>query len=248
MSHQMYSVMAASNARETLHPPPCASTWPVARTRFLCFSHGVKTSVIGRVVGSALVSTALLVALGASAGAVTGVVPKSTVEANSAKVLAQETGQELPKVVCRSGLKAKIGASIHCTVTPHGSTTKYPATVTVRSLHNGVANFHIQVGQAIGAANKVEFCHDNALLLQATFVAQTPADLIPIFKANKSTILDFQATAPSSIVAAAGTLVQAARTAVNTGNANEFTTAAVQNAASQVNAFCGQNPDGSPVG
>jgi hypothetical protein len=103
-------------------------------------SHKVKTSRIGRIIGATLVSTALLVAFGASANAATGVVPKSAVEAISAKVLAQETGQKLPKVVCPSGLKAKIGASIHCTVTPHGSTTKYPATVTVRSLHNGVAN------------------------------------------------------------------------------------------------------------
>ena len=209
----------------------------------------VSTALVSTaLVSTALVSTALFVALGTSAGASTGVVPKSTVEANTAKALAQETGQKLPKVVCPSGLKAKIGASIHCTVTPYGSTMKYPATVTVRSLHKGVASFHIQVGQAIGAANKVEFCRDNAHLLQATYVAQTPADLIPIFKANEATIVDFQATAPSAIVAAAGTLVQAARTAVNTGNANGFTTSAVQNAASQVNAFCGQNPDGSPIG
>jgi len=211
-------------------------------------SHKVKTSRIGRIIGATFVSTALLVTFGASANAAPAVVLKSTVEAITAKVLAHETGQKLPKVVCPSGLKAKVGASIHCTVTPLGSSTKYPATVTVRSLHNGVANFHIQVGQAVGAANKVEFCHDNALLLQATYVAQTPADLIPIFKANESTIHDFQATAPASIVAAAGTLVQAARTAVTTGNANGFTTAAVQNAASQVNAFCGQKPDGSPIG
>jgi hypothetical protein len=195
-----------------------------------------------------LACAALLGAYSASAGAAAGQVSKSVVEAQAAKVLAAQTGQPLPHVTCPGGLPGRVGASIKCTLTPKGSTTKYPVTVTVRSIHGGTANFYVQVGQAIGAANKTEFCKDNAILDQATSVAQTPSDLIPILKANESTILDFQATAPSKIVVDAGKLVQAARNAIKTGNANAFTTKAIMKAGANVDAFCGQNPDGSPAG
>jgi len=108
-------------------------------------------------------------------------------------------------------------------------------------------HFFVQVGQAVGAANKVKFCQDNAILDRVTQAAQTPAQLIPIFEANERTILDFQSTAPSAIVAEAGKLIEAARNAITTGNADVFATAPVQQAGAAVNAYCGQNPDGSPI-
>jgi hypothetical protein len=208
----------------------------------------MKSSRVARLVTAGFVFAALLGAYSASAAAAMGQVPKRVVESQAAKVLAAQTGQPLPRVTCPGGLQGRVGASIKCTLTPKGSTAKYPVTVTVRSIHGGTAHFYVQVGQAFGAANKTEFCKDNAILDQATSVAQTPSALVPIFEANESTIIDFQATAPSKIVVDAAKLVQAARKAINTGNANAFTTKAIMKAGADVDAFCGQNPDGSPVG
>jgi hypothetical protein len=188
--------------------------------------------------------------LGLSAGSVSaspGQVPKSVVQSQAAKVLAAETGQPLPTVTCPSGLTATVGTSIRCTLIPKGSTARYPVKVTVNSVKGGTAHFEVSVGQAIGAGNKTEFCHDNAVLDQVTAVAKKPSDLIAIFKDNESTISDFQATAPSSIASAAGTLALAAGNAIRSDNANAFTTAKLIKASAQVNAFCGQNADGSPV-
>jgi Domain of unknown function (DUF4333) len=207
----------------------------------------VNSASFRRVLAAAFVGAALLGTYSTAAGAAAGQVPKGVVESHAAKVLAQETGQPLPHVVCPSGLKAKVGASIKCTLTPQGTTTQYPVRVTVQSIHNGVVRFHVQVGQAIGAGNKIQFCKDNAQLDMATSAAQTPSDLIPIFRANAATILDFQANAPAAIVVDAGTLVAAAKHAVDTGNASAFTTSAIQTAGAHVDAFCGQNPDGSPI-
>jgi hypothetical protein len=67
----------------------------------------------------------------------------------------------------------------------------YPVKVTVHAIDGDAANFFVQVGQP-GAANKTEFCKGNAILDQATEVAQSPADLIPIFESNAGTILDFE--------------------------------------------------------
>ena len=53
-------------------------------------------------------------------------------------------GQKPPKVTCPSGLAAWVGAIIHCIVVPYGMTVEYPATVTVRSIHGGTANFFVR--------------------------------------------------------------------------------------------------------
>jgi hypothetical protein len=204
--------------------------------------------LVARLAALTSLPAALLWVAVAPAGASTGQVPKSVVETQAAKVLAAETGQKLPKVTCPGGLNAKVGASIKCTLTASGSSVKYPVKVTVNSVRNSNAYFTVQVGQAPGAANKTKFCNDNAILDKATSVAQTPADLIPIFKANANTLIDFQATAPPKIVDDVGTLVHAARVAVTTGNARSFATAALTKAGQRVDAFCGQNADGSPIG
>ena len=177
----------------------------------------------------------------------TGEVSQSDVESQVASQLAAETSQPTPKVSCPSGLEAKVGAAIDCTLTPKGSTTTLPVHVTVTSVDNGTAHFSAQVGQAAGAGDKTAFCNDNAILDKATSAAQQPSDLIAIFKANQSTITDFQAKAPSEIVDSAGPLAIAANNAITSGDATAFTTKAIMADGKAVDAYCGQNSDGSPV-
>jgi hypothetical protein len=51
-------------------------------------------------------------------------VSQSDVESQVATQLAAETSQPLPKITCPSGLQAKVGASIDCTLTAQGATTR----------------------------------------------------------------------------------------------------------------------------
>ncbi|HWE69661.1 MAG TPA: DUF4333 domain-containing protein [Acidimicrobiales bacterium] len=174
-------------------------------------------------------------------------VPQSDVESQVATKLAAETSQPLPKVSCPSGLPAKVGAAIDCTLTAQGDTTTYPVHVKVTSIKNGTAQFDAQVGQAAGAGDKTAFCSDNATLDMATASVQQPSDLVPIFKANQATLADFQAKAPSDIVSSAGPLAIAADHAVASGDASAFTSHALIDDGTRVDAYCGQNPDGTPV-
>jgi hypothetical protein len=210
-------------------------------------SSGMRAARIPRVLGAGILGALLLGLSAMPAWASTGEVPRSVVQTQAARALAAATGQNLPKVTCPTGLKGKVGASINCIVIPSGSTTKYPVRVTVNSVRNGVAHFHVQVGQAIQAGDRTTFCRDNATLDKATLGATKPSDLIAIFKANKSTIDEFQATAPPAIVKDAGTLAQAAATAIRSGNASAFTTKAVARAARTTDAYCHQNADGTPA-
>jgi hypothetical protein len=195
------------------------------------------------------VAGALLPGLvGVPAGANSAEVPATVVEAQAAKVLAGETGLAPPKIICRTGLEGKVGAHINCTLTTKGSKLVFPVRVTVNSVHDGTAHFSVQVGQAPGQANKKLFCRDNATIDMATSAAQTPAALIAAFQANQKVILEFQATAPSKVVADAGVLVVAARKAVQTNDTTAFGTKAIMKAGLAVDAFCGQNSDGSPIG
>jgi hypothetical protein len=174
-------------------------------------------------------------------------VSQSDVQSKVAAQLAAETSQPVPKITCPSGLKAKVGASIDCTLTPQGSTTTLPVHVIVTSVTNGTAHFSAQVGQAAGAGDKTTFCADNAILDKATASVQTQSDLIAALKANQVTINNFQATAPSDIVASAGQLAIAANNAITSGDASAFNTPAIQDDGNKVNAYCGQNPDGTPI-
>ena len=187
-------------------------------------------------------STSLLA--GTAANAATPQVSKTTVQAQAAKILAAKTGQKLPKVTCPSGVAAKVGAVIHCTVVPHGITLTYPLTITVRSLHGGTANFYVQVGQALGQADKATFCADNATITSALAPAATQAAFLAALQANEQVILELQSTAPSKIVDAAGTLVEATRQAIQSGNVSIFNTKAVTKAAVAVDKFCGQSTTG----
>jgi Domain of unknown function (DUF4333) len=205
----------------------------------------VSKSRVGLFAIAAIGGAGLFSACSANVSVGSGEVPQSTVESQVAHQLAKNTQQPVPTVSCPGGLKPVIGATLHCTLTPKGETTKLPVLVTVTSVKNGTAGFSAQVGQVAGAGDKVAFCNDNAQLDQATAAAQQPADLVPIFKANRSLLSDFQSKAPSAIVDQAGVLVLAADHAISSGNASAFTTSKVVNAGKKVDAYCGQNADGS---
>ncbi len=199
-----------------------------------------------------LLLTSASIAIGASgvvltsavAGAGSPQVSKTTVQTQAAKILAAKTGQQRPKVTCPSGVAAKVGAVIHCTVVPYGTSLKYPATVTVRSLHGSTANFYVQVGQALGQANQVKFCADNAIINSVLSAATTPEAFLSALQANEQVLLEFQSTAPSKIVNAAGTLTEASRQAIQMRSVNIFDSKAVANAAIAVDKFCGQSTSG----
>jgi hypothetical protein len=206
----------------------------------------VPKSRAGLFIVAAITGAALLSACSASVSAGGGEVSQSTVQTQVATQLAAETQQPTPAVNCPGGLAANVGASVDCTLTPKGSTTTFPVHVTVTSIKNGTAHFSAQVGQAAGAGDKVAFCSDNAKLDQATVGAQQASDLVPIFKANQSLLNDLQAKAPSAIVSQAGILVLAADHAITSGDASAFSTSTVVAAGKKVDAYCGQNADGSP--
>jgi|HubBroStandDraft_1064217.scaffolds.fasta_scaffold65401_3 hypothetical protein len=174
-------------------------------------------------------------------------IPKGVVESQTSKAVSKQTGQPPPKVSCPSGLPATIGASIGCTLTPQGSATKYPVHATIASITGVTPRFQVQVGQAISPGNKVEFCRDNATLGAATATAHQPSDLIGIFNAQASTVLNLNATAPPKVSTAAGTLFFAARSAVASNNAAVLTTARVVAARAAIDAFCHQHANGSPI-
>ena len=190
------------------------------------------------------IGAADMVLIGGVAGAGTPQVPKETVQTQTAKILAAKTGQKQPKVTCPSGVSARVGAVIHCTVVPYGLTLKYPATVTVRSIHGSTANFSVQVGQALGQANRQIFCSDNANINAALTAATTSAAFLSALRANEPVILDLQSHAPSKIVDAAGTLTEAARQAVQSGSIAVFNTKSVTRAVLAVDTFCGQSTKG----
>jgi hypothetical protein len=184
------------------------------------------------------------IVLGGLAGAATPELSRSTVQTQTAKILAAKTGQKRPKVTCPRGVAAKVGAVIHCTVVPYGMTLKYPATVTVRSIHGRTANFYVQVGQARGQANMEKFCADNATIDSALSAATTSAAFLSALQTNEAVILEFQKTAPAKIVAAAGTVTAASRQALNSGDIAVFNTKTVANAAIAIDKFCGQSAKG----
>lgn len=174
-------------------------------------------------------------------------VGQSDVESTVAQQLAASTHQPVPKVSCPSGLDAKVGASIDCTLTPQGSTETLPVHVTVDSVTNGTAHYSAQVGQAANGGDKTTFCSDNAKLDQATTGAQQPSDLVPIFKQNQSLLDDFEAEAPADIIGDASTLANAAKAAISSGDASAFASQSLIDAGNKVDAYCGQNSDGSPA-
>jgi hypothetical protein len=204
----------------------------------MCLSLGMYSSLWRRVLIGGAMTTGVLRVTSVTAGASAGQVPQSVVQQQAEKVLAKETGQAPPTVKCPSGLPATNGAHINCTLTAKGSKLVYPVRVTVNKVLLGAAHFTVQVGQAPGQANKATFCADNATIEKATSAA-TKSAVITAFSANHKRILEFQATAPSKIVAQADKLVQAARLAVKDNSTKPLKNNAVEKAGIAVDKFCG---------
>ena len=214
------------------HPDLCLSAWVLS----------LKSGLVPCATIALVAPGVLLVDAGAAAGSPE--VSKDTVQTQAAKVLAATTGQKPPKVTCPSGVAAKVGAMIHCTVVPYGMTLHYPATVTVRSIHGGTASFYVQVGQAPGQADKTAFCADNARINSTLGSATTSASFLAALRADVQTILDLQSTAPTKIVVAVGTLTSASRQALQSGKIAVFNTKAVARATLAIDTFCGQRATG----
>jgi hypothetical protein len=214
----------------------------VAPNTLMCLSAGMRLprSLLAPI-AAVVIGVSEIVLVAAVAGAGTPQVSQGTVQTQTAKILAAKTGQKPPKVSCPSGVAAKVGAAIRCTVIPYGMTQKYPATVTVRSIHGSTANFYVQVGQALGQANRQKFCADNATINAALSTAPTSAAFISALQANEAVILDLQSTAPTKIVDAAGTLTEATRQAIQSGAVAVFNTKTVAKAAIAIDKFCGQS-------
>ena len=174
-------------------------------------------------------------------------VSQSDVESQVASQLAAETNQPTPTVSCPSGLAAKVGTTLDCTLTPKGGGTSLPVHVVVDSVANGTAHFTAQVSQAPGGGDKAAFCSDNSTLDKAFGAAKQPSDVLPILKANKSLIDDFRMKAPADIINDAGTMAKGATDAINANDPTAITTPEFAAAGKAVDTYCGQNPDGSPI-
>ena len=173
---------------------------------------------------------------------------QSDLESQIATQLAAKVNQPAPKVTCPGPLAAKVGATIDCQLVAQGETAVYPVHVVVDSVTNGTVHFNIEVAKTpLVTGDKAGFCADNAKLDKATSVATTPADLLPILKANQATIADLASKTPSDIKTDADTLVKAAQTAIANNDASGFSDPGLQSAGKNVDAYCGQNPDGSPL-
>jgi hypothetical protein len=103
-----------------------------------------------RSIAHALTATLTVVMLGACSASVsvgsTPEVSKADVESKAAAQLASTTHQAPPTITCPSGLKAKVGAAIDCTLSVTGDTATYPVHIDVESVKGTDVGFHVQVG------------------------------------------------------------------------------------------------------
>jgi len=77
-------------------------------------------------------------------------VPRQTVATQVATTLAHQLNQPVPKVVCPTDLRGKVGTVIYCSLTPQGSTTTYPVKVQVDSVSGTNVHFSIVVSKTPG--------------------------------------------------------------------------------------------------
>lgn len=77
------------------------------------------------------------------------VVPKSAVEKEIGGKYAEQAGQPAKAVSCPSGLAAKVGASVQCTLTTSDG-SPHPIIVSVTSVSGKTINFFIQLGDIVG--------------------------------------------------------------------------------------------------
>jgi hypothetical protein len=207
----------------------------------------VPTSRTVRLAGIAALAVALW---GCSASVHVGTsnptLPRAQVESQTASELAAKLNQPAPTVTCPGDLEAKVGTKMDCTLVAQGDTTRLPVHLTVDSITGTTAHWNIDVGTG-PLPGKDTFCADNAKLDKLTASVTTGTDLIGVFKDNVSVIDDFATNAPADIHADANTLATAAHTAISANDASGFTNPSVAAAGAHVDAYCGQNPDGSPA-
>ena len=70
-------------------------------------------------------------------------VAKADLEKNSAHFLSEKVGKESPPITCPSGLKAKVGAAITCSMVIDGKT--YDVAVNITSVDGTNAKFDVAV-------------------------------------------------------------------------------------------------------
>jgi hypothetical protein len=97
----------------------------------------------------------------------------------------------------------------------------------------------------VAAGDKTAFCKDNAALDKATAAATTPAEALTALKANASTIDAFARDAPATIKAQANVLAGDAKAAIAANNSGVFSDPKFAAAGPAVDAFCGQQANGT---
>jgi len=70
-------------------------------------------------------------------------IAKADLEQGAQKALTESVGKPAPPITCPSGLKAKVGASIVCSVTL--TDKPYDVTVAVTSIEGGAAKYSVEV-------------------------------------------------------------------------------------------------------
>ena len=101
---------------------------------------------------------------------------------------------------------------------------------------------------AASAGDKTAFCTDNAALDKATAAATTPAEALTALKANASTLDAFARDAPAAIKTQANVLAGDAKAAIAANDAAVFTSdAKFANAGPAVDAYCGEQANGTPA-
>jgi hypothetical protein len=176
-----------------------------------------------------------------------GTISKDDVQTQTATELAQQLNQPTPTVTCPGPLTAKVGATLDCTLVAQGATTTYGVHLMVDSVNGSTAHWSAQVSSAPIGGDKTAFCNDNATLDKAFSGIQNAADFLTALKANQATVDDFDKNTPPDIKADASVLVTAAHTAISANDASGFQAAAVATAGTNVDNYCGQNPDGTPA-
>ena len=97
------------------------------------------------------------------------------------------------------------------------------------------------------ATSKAKFCQDNATLDKATQV-DSEAQFLAAIKAHQATIDDFAKTAPSDIKADAQAQVSAVEAAIKANKIDQAAVPALDAGGKRIDAYCGQNSDGTPIG
>jgi hypothetical protein len=93
-----------------------------------------------------LACAALLTGCHASVSVGSKSVPQTTVQTETANILAARAKQPTPTVTCPGDLAAKVGESMTCHLVAQGDTKSYPVFLKVDSVSGGNAHWSVSVG------------------------------------------------------------------------------------------------------